>query len=212
MSAPRPQTLPARPAEHPLLTAVEDAHERAALALEDGAGMDAVVWLSAHLAAAHRSLQPAATRTREDRSAQRRRRMLDLRLERLLRTAERHHSGDAQAAGVDGPRIDEMLRVALAEHARAERALLDHLTSMLPGDALDDLLTSYGEHLRHAPTRPHPHAPHRGLLGAAAFRIDAWRDHLMDTMDSRHVPAPRVPRHPATPGRWGHYMLGDMDR
>jgi hypothetical protein len=65
--------------------------------------------------------------------------------------------------------------------------------------------------LEHAPTRPHPHTPHRGVLGAAAFRVDAWRDRVLDTMDGRHVPAPRAPRQSVAPGRWGNYLLGEMD-
>ena len=63
-----------------------------------------------------------------------------------------------------------------------------------------------------APTRPHPHLPHRGITGAIAFRVDAVRDRVLDTMDSRHVPLPRAPHESRTPGRWGSYLLGQMQR
>jgi hypothetical protein len=50
------------------------------------------------------------------------------------------------------------------------------------------------------------------LLGALAFRVDAMRDKLMDTMDGRHVPAPRTSRESTRPGRWGSYVLGEMHK
>lgn len=40
---------------------------------------------------------------------------------------------------------------------------------------------------RRAPTRPHPHAPHRGVSGRIAFRVNGWLDHVKDTLDSRPV-------------------------
>jgi hypothetical protein len=54
--------------------------------------------------------------------------------------------------------------------------------------------------------------PHRGLLGAVAFKVDAMRDNVMDTMDGRHVPAPRTQRRPIKSGRWGNYVLGEMQK
>lgn len=197
--------------EHPLLTVIEDAHEQAHRALDEGATLDAVVWLSAHLAATHRVLTPALRRLTREGSMRQRQRMIDLRLERLLRIAERRHSGDALAASLSENHLDNVLRVAISDHARAERAVLGQLVSTLPDEDLDALVSAYAQALQQAPTRPHPHAPHHGVLGAAAFRVDAWRDRLMNTMDSRHVPTPRVAHEPAHPGRWGRYLLGQME-
>ena len=46
---------------------------------------------------------------------------------------------------------------------------------------------------RHAPTRPHPHAPHQGAAGRIAFRVNSWLDHVRDTLDSRPVSVARAP-------------------
>ena len=70
------------------------------------------------------------------------------------------------------------------------------------------LEAAYAKALAGAPTRPHPHAPHRGPLGRLAFRVDAWRDHAMDVMDGRHAPVPRRMRTVREPGRWARYLLG----
>jgi hypothetical protein len=198
--------------ERSLLAIVEDAHARAAGALDSGEVLDAVVWLSAHLAAVHRVIQPALRRLPGESAARQRQRMLDLQLERLLRIAERRFSGDAQAAALSTDNLERGLRSALADHAHAEHGLVGQLESVLSTEELTALSSSYAAALQHAPTRPHPHAPHFGLLGLAAFRFDAWRDKLLDTMDSRHVPAPRVERHPGTPGLWARYLLGQMER
>ncbi|HEU5033279.1 MAG TPA: hypothetical protein VFT62_00815 [Mycobacteriales bacterium] len=198
--------------ERSLLATVEEAHERALGALDSGEVLDAVVWLSAHLAAVHRVIQPALRRIPGESAARQRQRMLDLQLERLLRIAERRFSGDAQAAELSSDNLERGLRTALTDHAHAEHSLVAHLESVLSAEELAVLSSAYAAALQHAPTRPHPHAPHFGLLGMAAFRIDAWRDKLLDTMDSRHVPAPRVERHPSAPGRWARYLLGQMER
>ena len=72
------------------------------------------------------------------------------------------------------------------------------------------LADGYLEAFVKAPTRPHPHLPHHGVAGGIAFRVDAVRDHLLDTMDGRHVPLPRQAREPRTSGRWSSYLLGQM--
>jgi len=81
---------------------------------------------------------------------------------------------------------------------------------VLDADEQRELAESYLDVLVKAPTRPHPHLPHHRLSGAIAFRVDVVRDRLLDTMDSRHVPLPRVPREARKPGRWGSYLLGQM--
>src|SRR5438034_677374 len=114
-------------------------------------------------------------------------------------------------SGADHPFLDSL--------ADAHQHAVDALAEDLPLDAVvwlsahlaaEQLMASYDAALRQAPTRPHPHTPHRGLLGAVAFKVDALRDKVMDTMDGRHVPAPRKERRPVKSGRWGSYVLGEM--
>ncbi|MDQ1704299.1 MAG: hypothetical protein QOF18_665 [Frankiaceae bacterium] len=206
--------MTAQPASRPeqrFVACIEDAHQHAELALDEGRTLDAVVWLSAHLAATLRSLHRPARHLLAARPLLADQLTLDRRLERMLRIAEQRHSGDALAAALDEDRLERALRAAVVAHVRHERRLLTVLVDVLDEGALADLEAAYGAALEQAPTRPHPHAPHTGVLGVAAFRVDAWRDRVMDTMDSRHVPTPRPPRAAVVPGRWGSYLLGEME-
>jgi len=139
-------------------------------------------------------------------------RAADHELERLLRNAEQLHAGDSLAAQLDAKRLENELRRALDRHIAAESDLVHGLIDRMQRADADELMASYEDVLRQAPTRPHPYAPHRGLLGAAAFRIDALRDRVMDVMDGRNVPSPRRSRSATEPGRWGRYLLGEMEQ
>lgn len=203
---------PVSGADHRFIDTLADAHQQALVALDAGKAMDAVVWLSAHLAACQRTVHRSAGHMHAASRALGASRAADLELERVLRRAEQRHAGDVLAAQLDEGRLADMLRRALDRHAMAERDLVNGLVERLDDVAVNELMASYDDALRHAPTRPHPHMPHRGLFGALAFRVDALRDKLMDTMDGRHVPAPRTLRETPNPGRWGSYLLGEMER
>lgn len=203
---------PVSGADHRFIEVLADAHQQALEALDAGSAMDAVVWLSAHVAACQHTVHRTAAHMRDATRALSALRAADLELERVLRRAEQHHAGDVLAAQLDEGRLDHVLRRALDRHAIAERDLVGGLVDRLDSVDVDELMAAYDDALRHAPTRPHPHTPHRGLLGALAFRVDALRDKVMDTMDGRHVPAPRTLREKAKPGRWGRYVLGEMER
>lgn len=203
---------PVSGADHPFVDMLADAHQQAIDALEADQPLDAVVWLSAHLAACQHTVHRAARRAAGARSALMPLRAADHELELLLRNAEQHHAGDSLAAQLDSKRLELELLRALERHSQAEHQLVSGLLEQISAKDADELMASYHDALRQAPTRPHPHAPHRGLLGAAAFRIDALRDKAMDTMDGRNVPAPRRLRRTTEPGRWGHYVLGEMHK
>jgi hypothetical protein len=40
------------------------------------------------------------------------------------------------------------------------------------------------------------------------FRFDGLRDRILDAMDGRHVPVPRLTKEHIKPGRWGSYFMG----
>src|SRR5437764_6699873 len=125
-----------------LVTVVEDAHEHAVEALMAGGPLDAVVWLSAHLAAVARVVTPVATRRLDEPSgAMREHRRRDLELERMLRVAERRHSGDVLAAGLDSDRLRTALLDRLAQHAQVEHGRLEALAEVL-GDAGERVLAN----------------------------------------------------------------------
>jgi len=203
---------PVSRADHPFVGALADAHQKAGDALAADQPLDAVVWLSAHLAACLHTVHRAAKQVGAAEPALLALRSADRELERLLRQAEQHHAGDSLAAQLDGKRLETHLHAAIETHARAEADLVRALVEGLDTTDVETLMSAYAEALRQAPTRPHPHAPHRGMLGAAAFRIDALRDKVMDTMDGRNVPSPRRTREPARAGRWGRYVLGEMEK
>ena len=196
-----------------LTCVVEDAHTQAltSLTAEGGKALDAVVWLSAHLAAVARTVRPAASRVLEEPAAVLRditRR--DVELERMLRIAERRYSGDALAASLDAERLRLSLLERLEAHSETEHVRLAALTDALTVDEQRRLAELYLDALVKAPTRPHPHLPHDGVVGAIAFHVEAVRDRLLDTMDGRHVPLPRAPHEPRSSGRWSSYLLGQM--
>src|SRR3954447_5764907 len=211
MTSPRFEAI----SDSALACVVEDAHKQAGAALTAGASspLDAVVWLSAHLAAVGRAITPVATRRLGETAAVRREaHRRDLELERMLRIAERRHSGDVLASGLDSERLRTSIIARVDAHAQIEHARLAALADLLDEDEQRRLAEAYLDALVKAPTPPHPHPPPHGVAGAIAFRVDAVRDRLLDTMDSRHVPLPRAPRETRTPGRWGSYLLGQMQR
>jgi hypothetical protein len=174
----------------------------------DGAApLDVVAWLSAHLAALDRTVYPVAKRAIPDGPrlvAQQRE--VSGRLARLLRVVERRHSGDVLASGLSSDRLTTSLRTLLDEHHATEREMLDRLATALDDDAKTALVESYESAMRHAPTRPHPHLSRGGLM----FRFDSLRDRILDAMDGRHVPVPRLVHRRIVPGRWGAYFLGQQ--
>jgi hypothetical protein len=178
---------------------------RSALTEQPNRPLDAVGWLSAHLATAdrvlHRSLgrgqrrvlRPAAHTLQEE-----------------VRWLEQVHSGDALVAGRDAEQQRQHAVQAIDTYAEVERLVLTSLVAQLDDDRRQDLVAAYRRALEVAPTRPHPHLPSRGLAGAVAFRIESWWDRAMNTMDSRHVPTPRRQREVAAAGKWTGYLLGGL--
>jgi hypothetical protein len=169
------------------------------------APLDVVSWLSAHLAAVDHAIYPAVRRELPDgRQLVADHREIANRLTRTLRVVERHHSGDVLASGLNADRLFGNLRSLVDEHHLAETELVTRLAGSLSAPAEASLIKAYESALAHAPTRPHPHLNRGGLI----FRIDGLRDRILDAMDGRHVPVPRLIRHHIKPGRWGAYLLG----
>lgn len=191
-----------------LRSTLGEAHDRAdeLLADPDGSRLEVVTWLSGHVAAFEHAVYPVAKReipngaalVDEDRE-------IVAPLTRTLRMLERRHSGDVLAGGLSSERLSERLVELVREHRAVQSRIIDALEEVLDGAAMRDLVRSYEEALAHAPTRPHPHL-RTGLM----FRLDALWDRILDTMDGRHVPIPRVRRPRINSGRWGAYLLGQQ--
>jgi hypothetical protein len=165
---------------------------RAALASPDDRVMDAVVWLSAHLTAMEHVVYPfVRTNLPTDREQLDEQRRLNRRMQRTLRFLEQQWAGDALARPDPGHRLQSRLTVLLAEHEEGEEALLARLSD-ITDEAAHDLAERYDHAIGHGPTRPHPHGPHRGRAGRLTYAFDAVRDHILDVLDSRHIPLPRT--------------------
>lgn len=190
-----------------LRAALGRAHDEAArlLAAEDSAPLDIVAWLSAHIAAYEHVVYPVIKHSLPNGHA-----LVDadraivIRLARALRVKERHHSGDTLAAGLSPARLDARITELIGQHQELQASILAKLEGVLDSAGLDKLRSAYNSALQHAPTRPHPHLSSGGMV----FRLDALRDRILDTMDSRHVPIPKVARTRIIPGRWGSWLLG----
>jgi hypothetical protein len=92
-------------------------------------------------------------------------------------------------------------------------ALEEKLVARLPAD--EDVRRGLARRLfadeSHAPSRPHPYLPHRGLAGRVARRVARGVDQFWDTAEGRMLPEPV---HTATHGRNGRmarYLLADPD-
>jgi len=207
-SSPEPSPVSGQP-RHDVRSVVTHAEAEAErlLATAGTAPLDIVAWLSAHIAALDRAVYPVAKRVLPDGSdVVSKHREITGRITRTLRVIERHHSGDALASGLSSDKLFDGLRDLVEEHHRAESALMDRLVDALDPPAQTALMSSYESALEHAPTRPHPHLSHGGLM----FRLDGFRDRILDAMDGRHVPVPRLTKERITPGRWGSYFMGQQ--
>jgi hypothetical protein len=177
------------------------------LAATGTAPLDIVAWLSAHIAALDHAVYPVAKDVLPDGAEiVKTHREITGRITRTLRVIERHHSGDALASSLSSDKLFAGLRELVEEHHSAESALMDQLVEAMNAPAQAKLIVSYESALEHAPTRPHPHLSRGGLM----FRIDGLRDRILDAMDGRHVPVPRLTKERIKPGRWGSYFMGQQ--
>jgi hypothetical protein len=170
--------------------------------------LDAIWWLSTHLAASDRVLHRPLRRQREYRqavAAQRRRaRGLQWRLWEL----DRHVTGDGRLAGRSLAGLTGELRDAVRTYAECESLLLAAMTRHADDDALRRLADDYARAVRRAPTRPHPVAHRLPLVRPVLLRLESVVDHFRDAIDSRHVPM-RPARALHVANRWDHYLTGD---
>lgn len=194
------------------MSAVDLPHLRAteALARPGRPALDAVAWLSAHLAAVDHVIHPVARGIRPGTAAVlRRQRAVDHHLHDALWLLDRRLTGDVNTARTPVETMLTGVRARLAEHVAVERELLEAVTSVLPEGLQRDLADRLAGAMLRAPTRPHPFTPHVGLGGRLAFVVDGLLDRVRDGLDSRPVPTPTRARTPPAGSRWGPYFPRD---
>lgn len=186
------------PTEQP--ASLEDAAGRAicwathSLDLNGRPTLDAIWWLSTHLAAGERVLHGSLRRHREYRDAIGAQRRRSRRIQWALWALDRHVTGDARLARHDIARLTEDLRRTVADYAQAELLLVDALNRGSDGSTRRALAEDYTQAVRHAPTRPHPVLHRAPFLRGTVMRAAAAVDRARDVVDSRHVPVTRPAR------------------
>ncbi len=130
----------------------------------------------------------------------------------LVRTARRIQQvawGDSRAVGWDLHGLVDELCAQVARHGEAEQHLVARLDDALDAERSRALVDMLRAEVQRAPTRPHPHAPHRTRLAARlAWRFDRMWDAMLDVMDNRLVPGAPRRRAAPPPTLWGSYLLG----
>jgi hypothetical protein len=194
----------------PLQAAMDEAYDGALAALTATPWRPsyAVVWLSAHLAAAQHAVYAVIDRNGDERQAAERR---GLSHDLLIRLRVLEHV----AAGGPSPVGDRLVVVrddlvrAITTYRESERRLVASLLEQSPMTDTDALRDGYQRAMRRGPTRPHPWMPQRGVAERLAFAVDRVRDHVFDVLDSRPNPVPCRPhRRPKPVGRWGMWAAG----
>lgn len=155
--------------------------------------LDAVWWLSTHLAAADRVLYRELWKMHEARAAITAQRRLARAIESALWTMDHRLTGDGRLAGQPIEPLTAKLRALVRDYTAGERQLLQHLSDSASAEQLDRLARKYTAAVSQAPTRPHPLAQRTRPLRRFSFRMVGRIDHLRDSLDSRHVPRRKRP-------------------
>jgi hypothetical protein len=168
--------------------------------------LDAVWWLSTHLAAADRVLYRELWKMRENRAVITTQRRLARGTESALWDVERRLTGDGRLAGHAIEPLAAQLRTLVHEYTVGERQLLQRLSDSASENQLSRLARRYAAAISQAPTRPHPLAQRTRALRRFFFRLVGRIDHLRDALDSRHVPRRKRPVAART-SRWSQSLM-----
>lgn len=132
-------------------------------------------------------------------------------LENSLARLKARVYGEQHVAHLPWDQVWDDVRRRLLSHNELERDLAEVLASRLDQQEATGLAERvYRAELR-APTRAHPHLPHRGRLGHLARLVWSVADRFWDTAENRNVPAPVRP-HPkehTDDSLVAQYLLGE---
>lgn len=204
---------PATEAPQSLLAATDRVHCWAEQALDasDRVRLDAIWWLSTHLAATAKVVHPVARRALPNgRLLVARRCVLMREMVDVLWALDRRLTGDSRSTRRSPEELLARLRALLPSSVAAERKLVGELELVLSPTEMGELHRRYTAAVQHGPTRPHPLLPAGGRLHAWTFRLEGGIDHLRDAMDNRHIPIQRG-RRPLQPTLWSQYLLGTAE-
>lgn len=130
-------------------------------------------------------------------------------LEHTLALLKARLYGEAHAVLLDWTDLWRRVGDELAEHNRVETALVAALVRHGAPDMLDGMARRVFDAETHAPTRPHPMLPHRGLLGRAARRVWSVADRFWDAAEGRVIPDPVRPVPRTHDSLLAQYLVAD---
>lgn len=168
-----------------------------------------VVGMCEHLGAEADVLHPAARRLLDDgASAVAASVPCHKALQRQMRSLEQHLWGDARSAPGELEALRDDLASTFTEHARHDEALAARVDEAVEPEDRRRLVDDLRRAATRAPTRPHPHAPHRGPLAGPLRRLAGKWDDVLDTVDVRSAAGrrPPAPRRPLS--LWSGYVVG----
>jgi hypothetical protein len=216
-------SAPAAAAPDSFVALLEQQHEglRASMraAASSGVGQDAVdahdsmvAALCSHLSVSATVLLPVVRRRlhrlgEETHALARRGRHL----ERELQTLQGRLHGDNASLRLSLGELRAAVEQEVLDYCAAEADLARQVDAASTPQQRRRLVAAWLAAARHAPTRPHPYAPHVPGLRHLVHLGDALWDDALDIMDNRTVPDQR-PRRPVPPmTTWGRYLLGTPD-
>lgn len=162
-----------------------------------------------HLAAASAVLLPQVRRVLPDGDERAREVVRQCRLlEVALNQVKARLYGEAYAVHRTWPTVWDDVAEQFEQTLSLERALVERLAAELDDSVLDELAERVYHAELHAPTRPHPYLPHRGMPGAVARSVAARVDEFWDTAEGRMVPEPVRPSHRSN-SLLEQYLLAD---
>jgi hypothetical protein len=130
-------------------------------------------------------------------------------LEQTLTLVKARLYGEAHAIQLPWPQLWSTVQTQLAEHNRVELDLVDALIRHDEPAVLDGLAQRVFDAETQAPTRPHPHLPHTGMLGLVARRLWSVADRFWDRAEGRVVPEPVRPVAHRHDSLLAQYLVGD---
>ena len=130
-------------------------------------------------------------------------------LEHTLAVLKARLYGEAHAVLLDWAALWRRVGDELAKHNRLETTLVEALVRHGDPDMLDGLARRVFDAETHAPTRPHPILPHRGLLGRVARRLWSVADRFWDAAEGRVIPDPVRPQPHTHDSLVAQYLVAD---
>ncbi|WP_148574979.1 hypothetical protein [Nocardioides caldifontis] len=130
-------------------------------------------------------------------------------LEHTLAVVKAKLYGEVHAVHLEWPALWSRVQAELVEHDRLESRMVEGLVEHGDAAEVDGLAQKVFEAEKRAPTRPHPHLPHLGVLGGVSRRVWAVADRFWDTAEGRVIDDPVPPKPHTHDSLLAQYLVAD---